>query len=209
MLAPVLFAIGAATATPPPPIVDDRAAKIDRALAEDARRMRVWYAGWTAFYTVATGFSMKVALDGGDRDRRVGAAVDAVRSGLGLVTTVLFVPPSLSPPRLADGDVAAREKWLEEAADAERLGRSWLSHLGNAAVNAAGGGYLWLHEHRFVAGLVAFVSGTLIGEVKIWTQPTTAEDARTSLRAARSRVQIAVAPTLSTTSLAVTIQARF
>ena len=206
----VVLAIGSTAAVPATaPAVDDRGAEIDRALAEDARKMRLWYSGWTAFYTIATGFSVKVVLDADDRDRRVGAAVDAVRSGLGLVTTVLFVPPSLAAPRFADGDVAAREKWLAEAADAEQLGRSWLSHAGNAAVNAAGGGYLWLHEHRFVAGLVAFVSGTLIGEVKIWTQPTTALDAVRAGKTARAPVELAVAPTISTTSVGVAIDARF
>ena len=210
MLAPSLLAIVAVMTATTTATTDQaaRGAEIDRALREDARASRLWYTGWTTFYTVATAFSMKVAIDAESRDRRVGAAVDAVRSGLGLVTTVLFVPPSMTSRRLASDDVSGRETWLQEAADAERLGRSWLTHAANAAVNAAGGGYLWLHERRFVAGLVAFVSGTVIGEIKIWTQPTTALEAHRAANA-RSDVSLALSPMVSTTTAALVLDGRF
>jgi hypothetical protein len=196
---------GAASTTP---VVDDaRNAKIEQALAEDARRSRVWYTGWTAFYTVATGFSMKNALDSDSRDRRVSSAVDAMRSGLGLLTTVLIVPPSMNAPTI--DDAAGREKWLEKAAGAERRGRSWVVHVANAAVNAAGGGYLWLHEHRLGAGLLAFLSGTLIGELKIWTQPMTARNTVDELRTAKVDVQLAFTPIVSDSAFALALDGRF
>jgi hypothetical protein len=212
MLGPLAWrlaaAITASTASTGATGATGDAASIDRVMAEDARQARLWYTSWTAFYTVATGFSIKVVLDSGDRDRRVASAVDGIRSGLGLVTTVLFVPPSMAAPPLADGDVTARERWLEETAGAERLGRSFLAHAANAAVNAAGGGYLWLHEHRFAIGLLAFVSGTLIGELKIWTQPTLARDAFDA-RTARSTVQLAFAPMASATAFGFALDGRF
>ncbi|MEO7093815.1 MAG: hypothetical protein ABI175_11230 [Polyangiales bacterium] len=202
----------AATTTDPSvtdPAADARAAKVEQALADDARRSRLWYTGWAAFYTVATGFSVKIAIEAEDHDRRVGSSVDAVRSGLGLLTTVLLVPPSMTAPPPGEGDAANREAWLEKAAAAERRGRSWMVHVANAAVNAAGGGYLWLHEHRFVSGLVAFVSGTLIGELKIWTQPMTARDASDALHAASATAHMTVTPLVSTGSFLLALDGRF
>ncbi len=63
------------------------------------------------------------------------------------------------------------ENWLVRNYKQEKLGRSWLTHVGVLVVGIIGAGIVWHYEGRnnaLINGL-----GTVVGgELLIWTQPT-------------------------------------
>jgi hypothetical protein len=69
---------------------------------------------------------------------------------------------------------------LNDTADAERLGTSWLAHTAAIAVNIGGGLYSWLHDNRLASGAITTVVGIGVAELQIWTRPTIARDVDTS-----------------------------
>jgi len=65
----------------------------------------------------------------------------------------------------------------------EASGHSVLIHLGNAALNIAGGLVMGIFFRQWIAGAEAAVIGTAVGEVMILTQPTGSEKALARYRA--------------------------
>ena len=63
------------------------------------------------------------------------------------------------------------EKWLERNYKEEKLGRSWLSHVGVLAVSMIGAEIVW-HNNGSKNGIISALSSIAGGEVLLWTQPT-------------------------------------
>jgi hypothetical protein len=76
-----------------------------------------------------------------------------------------------STPEEQRAKLEKAESWLGRNYKQEKLGRSWLSHLGVVVVGLIGAGIVWHYEGRnnaLINGL-----GTIVGgELLIWTQPT-------------------------------------
>ena len=113
---------------------------------------------------------------------RVSNVVAASESFLGVA--VLVVDPfharssgselreiSESTPEEQKTKLDKAEKWLERNYKQEKLGRSWLSHLGVLVVSIIGAGIVWHYEGRNNA-LINGLSAIAGGELLIWTQPT-------------------------------------
>lgn len=159
----------------------------EQTLERDRDATRLWYFGWSAIFAVATGANVAAAFAFDDAGLRADARVGAVKSGLGFVSTIVLPPPSLFYTPCSDAERATAEgrarcaarqnERLRDAADLERLGRSWLPHVASVAVNLGGLAYSWLHDNRLVEGILASVVGLAVSEAKIFTQPTTARDA--------------------------------
>jgi hypothetical protein len=171
---------------------DKRIAFLRDALARDASASRTWFMIWVGAYTLSTAGESILAVSATDPGIVADARVGAVKSAIGWVSLVVLPPPSLRapaflPPRPTDEEraafIAAEEKRLEDAADAERFAHSWLAHVGVAAVNVAGGLYLWQHDNRLTSGIITSLVGTAIGEIQIWTAPTIAIAALKDYRA--------------------------
>jgi hypothetical protein len=73
--------------------------------------------------------------------------------------------------------LAEAERLLVHSADSEAQGRGWVMHAANVLYNVATGLVLGLFFGRWSSAVFTAVSGTLLGEVTILTQPTGAEDA--------------------------------
>jgi hypothetical protein len=152
-------------------------------LWQESEKARRWYYTWTVFFGITTVAQVGLARESTDHDDRVKYTVGAVMSGLGMLSTVAVPPPEgfahlrlRSMPTSTEAERAARRaearRMLEEARDVQRLGRSGLAHGVNFAVNLGQGLVIWQGYGNFKNGLFAFVSGTAVGELKIWTQPT-------------------------------------
>jgi hypothetical protein len=161
-------------------------ASVESVLARDRGASRLWYFGWTGFFVVATSANITLAFAASDPGMRADARVQAVTSALGLISTAALPPPSLfySPCEDASEACAARQRArLESTADGERLGTSWLAHVGGIAVNIGAGAYSWFHDDRRATAVLGAVVGIAVGELQIWTRPTIARDAvRTAWR---------------------------
>jgi hypothetical protein len=143
-------------------------------------RAKLWSYGWTAIYGVATGVQTYQAIS--SRHDRASNIVAASESFLGVAALIVDpfharssgselreIPESTPEEQKTKLDKA--ENWLERNYKQEKLGRSWLSHVGVMVVGIIGAGIVWHYEGRknaLINGLGAIAGGELL----IWTQPT-------------------------------------
>lgn len=173
-----------AQSSAPTPPADDSSARVAflrEALARDESPSRTWFIAWTTTYAAVTAAEATLSVTVSDPGLREDSGVGAVKSAIGFAALLVIPPPSLRRPGFLAPDATPEERraWsdleaehLRDAANMERLGRSWLAHAGVIAVNLAGGAYLWLKDNRVASGILSAVSGTAVGEIQIFTQPT-------------------------------------
>ncbi|MES1205819.1 MAG: hypothetical protein ABUS79_07760 [Pseudomonadota bacterium] len=172
----------------------DRIDYLQASLDESNAPARLWFFGWAAAYTAGLAVRTTLAYTASSEGVRVDSQVGALTLGAGLVSTAIFYPRSAYaagklrslPSNTLEqqrNKVAEGERLLAESAYWEGLGHSLVPHLAGLTVNLAAGLYLWLDQHRFTSGLVAFGGGTLITELKIFTEPITASPALNRYRA--------------------------
>jgi hypothetical protein len=164
-----------------------RLAWIDGELARGAHPARIWVWGWGIALGVGTVANL-VPVPFVRRDERVDWYTGAVTTGVGVVP-LLFAPPKIiADARELHTHLAARaagdtcalladaETRLVRDAENQADGRRWWVHAGNVLLNAGVGAFLIIGFHHWGAGLWNAASGAAIGEVIIFTQPTTAID---------------------------------
>jgi len=78
--------------------------------------------------------------------------------------------PGSTPDEL-ENKLDKAENWLERNYKQEKLGTSWLSHVGVIAVSMIGAGIVW-HYNGSKNGIISALSNLAGGEAFIWTQPT-------------------------------------
>jgi len=145
-------------------------------------RAKLWSYTWTTLFGVATGIQTYQAIS--SRHDRVSNIVAASESFMGVAALMIdpFHARSSGSELREIPEVTLEEqktklekaeKWLERNYKQEKLGRSWLSHLGVLAVGIIGAGIVWHYEGRNNA-LINGLSAIAGGELLIWTQPTKA-----------------------------------
>ena len=164
-----------------------RLAFLNDTLERDAVASRRWFWSGLGIFTLLEGAQIAVLATSSDRATRASAGVGAVINGIGMVASIATAPPTLfaagielapdATPQARAERVAEGEQRLQRAGDSEALGHSLLAHAGVLALNGAGALYLWLSAKEPARAALGFVGGTLVGEVRIWTQPTTAMEA--------------------------------
>ena len=182
-----------------------RLTTIEHTLDDGEASSQRWWWGWLSGFTVASATQAIVAATVHDDTLKKQSRMGALTSGIGALTTLaLPLPSAFGIARiraLPSGTPAERreklrvaEAKLRDAADAERLGRSWLPHVGALVVNGAAALFLWRHDDLPVQGLEAFVVGMIVAEAKIFTQPIGARDTVDALDADVVTVSIAPLP---------------
>jgi hypothetical protein len=156
---------------------------IGQQLDEEAARERLWWRSWTLVsggLTVGQGLA---AATSRDRDTRADQGVGAATSFLGVVGMLFSPLPEVDaaaktlrdlPSDTAEQRHARDEAALmlrDSAANAERQGRSWLSHAVNFALAAGSSIILWKGFDRGAASAANFGISLAVGELQIWTQP--------------------------------------
>jgi hypothetical protein len=168
---------------------------IDEHLAHTAQRARLWTWGWGAGLVVATiGNLVPLAFV---------APEDRIDWYAGAATTVVGIVPLLIAPLDVIGDsrslhaemtafrqgsdlcplLASAESKLVRDAKNQADGRRWWYHVVNVALNAGVGLFLGLGYDHWLAGGFNAVSGAVIGEAIIFTQPTSSIDDLATYRA--------------------------
>lgn len=146
-----------------------------------------WWYCWTIFNGSLTVGQGIVAGATTDEDLRKDMIVGSATALIGFAA-MFFIPFS---PRYAAKElrtesnssndaelqrsIALGERYLRQAAEDERSGRSWVTHLGNFLVVAASSAVL-LGLKRWESAAINFGVGMVVGEAFIFTQPTAAID---------------------------------
>jgi len=163
---------------------------IDRHLAREGARARAWGYGWPIGIGAAGLASLAVVpfVASGDR---VDWYASAASAGVGVLPFVLAplevmrdapkIHAALTGTPLDDARVCAvladAERRLVAGASDERLQTRWWAHAGNVAFNTAVLLFLGLGYHHWTSGLINGLSGVVVGEPLILTQPTGLIDA--------------------------------
>ena len=160
--------------------ISERIDFIQASFDKGQTRAKLWSYTWTAIYGVATGIQTYQAIS--SRHDRASNIVAASESFLGVAALIVDpfharssgsdlreIPEGTPEEQKTKLDKA--EKWLERNYKQEKLGRSWLSHLGVLVVGIIGAGIVWHYEGRNNA-LINGLSAVAGGELLIWTQPT-------------------------------------
>jgi len=163
---------------------------IDSELARGARPARTWVWGWGIALGVGT-IANLVPVPFVRHDERVDWYTGAATTGVGVVPLLVAPPKIIADARALHASLGARaggdgrdtcalladaETRLVRDAENQADGRRWWVHAGNVVLNAGVGAFLIIGFHHWGAGLWNAASGAAIGEVIIFTQPTTAID---------------------------------
>ncbi len=143
-------------------------------------RAKLWSYTWIALNAGGTGFQTYQAISS-SRNRAFNI-VGASEAFLGFA--VLIIDPfharssgsdlrelPESTPEQMKYKLEKAEMWLERNYKQEKLGRSWLTHVGVLVISAMGAGIVW-HYDGGKNGLISLLSNVAGGELFIWTQPT-------------------------------------
>jgi len=153
---------------------------IQAAFDKGQTRAKLWSYTWMVIDGATAGIQTYQAIS--SRHDRVFNIVGASESFLGLAELIVdpFHASSSgsdlreipgSTPEEQEYKLDKAEKWLERNYKQEKLGTSWLSHVGVLAVSIIGAGIVW-HYNGSKNGLISALSNIAGGEVYIWTQPT-------------------------------------
>ena len=172
----------------------ERIRYIQQSLDAGTGSARLWWGGWTAFYSGATAVSLAAALTTNSKVLQVTGGVSAAESLIGLGGMLIFPfkartaaeelrsMPENTPEERAQ-KLATAQSLLKKSSDAELAGKSWVQHFLGVLVNAAGAGVVWgVYGSRikqaggtpWQQALELFVIGTGVSELQIWTEPTRA-----------------------------------
>jgi len=222
LLAVVVIATSLPAATAAEP--EDRTRRIawiEKQLNDEQESAKLWWDLWLAGYATLAGLNAVAAgvvpelLDASvsDKEREQWRGRFLVTMGASTLGTIAglarpwWAKCGTAPLRsYAPGSkdrLRAAETLLEEAAEQQEFGRSWLTHLGAAAINIGAGLVLWLGYDLPVDAAITAVAGMAIAELQIWTQPTGLMEAqaryksgawRTAAGPARQPLRWTVAP---------------
>ncbi len=154
---------------------------IEERLDDGRRTAQVWQYGWTGAFAVGLVSSTAQAVLADDGDERVYQIVGAVKSAgaLGqMLTDPLPARLGADPVRAVPADsaegrlqrLAVGERQLVENAARAESRYSWRRHLEGVTTNLIGGGVIYALGDSTDA-LVSTLSGILVGELQIWSQP--------------------------------------
>jgi len=180
---------------------------ISRVLDDQNRKMRIWNWIWGLTFTTASAVQYGIAYESDDKDRRVDLVAGGSKAFIGAASVVLLPLKVAAAPfgtGLLCADLAAAEEALVEGARQQHKGRRLLRHAEGLALNTVTVLIVGFGYDRWKEGLIGAAIGTLVGEIRIFTQPTDARDTLSDYRAGKlsgqsksSDVAWAVVPVVS------------
>jgi hypothetical protein len=170
----------------------ERIRYIENVFNESAITSQIWWYGWMGTYSAVAVVSFSIgAVSNNDAVKIVQyvSGVEALIGVAGLLAspmTSAYASWRLRPMPFGTAEerkekLARGETYLDDCAEGQALGSSWITHTLNVAINAAGGLVIWKgYEKRIrnagsnpmTQGLINFLAGTAVGEIQIFTQPT-------------------------------------
>lgn len=152
----------------------------------------IWWYGWMGVYGASAAVSFGIGLNSDDDVVKITQVVSGVQSVIGFAGLVFSpMPSAYADSRLRempDGTAEERlqklhegERLLCETADAQSFGSSWVPHLLNFVVGAGGAMVIWKVYGDEIEdaggnpgreGLYNFLISFIVGELQIFSQPT-------------------------------------
>jgi hypothetical protein len=183
------------TASTPPTLGDEEPALQLQweALQAEERHARVWFWGWSGFYSAVIVGETAIAATTGNSGARTNAYVNIASSSVGLLAIVLRPPPAAfgldairALPEATEEERRAKNRALralfDRAVAEERFYRSPLNHVIGLTVNAGIAALLYFGYHLGTRALITLFGGSAVWEAQVLTYPAKARDAADGLR---------------------------
>lgn len=156
-----------------------RLTRLEQALADDERHVRIWWFGWSGLFAVAGGGQMGLAAIVDNRDFVMDRLVGGTSGFLGVAGMALTpVKPLQTWTPMPDLPLDTRLKLVEAElrarAKREKQVGGWVDHALCVAVAAGAFAYIWLHENRLGSAALMGGMNLAVGEAQLWTVPHTA-----------------------------------
>jgi hypothetical protein len=139
---------------------------LQQQIDNEVRGLRIWSISWGSIYAVEAGVDIGIAIATNDPNARIDLTVGGISAIIGSLSAYLiplrFTIPLQGPHRC---------EALEKVAEEQQLGRSWLGHVGNVAINAAVLMILGVGYHHWQSAFIGAGIGLAVGELTLWTQP--------------------------------------
>lgn len=186
-----------------------RIAFLDRALDKAENESERWGGFWRATFQTAAAVQFGLSLAAKTDADRIDLLAGGIKASVGFTfATVFRLPAERHAGPWADrswreGDICARiaaaEEALERDARFEKRGRSIGMQALGLGFNIGVGVATFLMHKRLWSVVLATVTGTIVGEVRVFTQPTVASEGLDAYRtgviaAARVKVMPTVLP---------------
>jgi hypothetical protein len=148
----------------------------EQALSDEAHRARVWRYSWMGINgALMAGAFVAVPLV--KKEERPDWIISGAGSAINLATTWFWPLRVESAEEELDALPAAERpkqlrRLLLESAEDEHDRVTWPWHLANFGVSALAGGIIAFGYDHYISGLITTLSGTAIGSIQIFTQPT-------------------------------------
>jgi hypothetical protein len=161
--------------------VQERIRFIEERLDSHRLHAQTWYWGWMTVFVASAGYNSYGAATTDHGPNRVNGISQALLSASG-IGDLLFRPlnarfgadpirglPDATPEQRRQ-KLERAEALLEDNAERAETRTSWLHHLANAAANGLAGAAVWAAGDGR-QGAISALTGTLGGELQIWTEP--------------------------------------
>lgn len=157
---------------------------LDQHLASGAARARIWAWTWRAAYTGITIGEVALAATAKTTEDRAADIVGATSAFIGVAANLILPLKVMGDQRWwakhyagSQGDdvcalLNTAEMLFIRDAESEEFGVGPLVHVGNFAINIAGGLVLGLGYGRWPAFAYTSLVGIAVGEIMVATQPT-------------------------------------
>lgn len=150
-------------------------ARIRAHLEAESHRAGVWNGLWPGvFISAAVGTLALAPQFDDDEGQRISLYWSSAKSTIAAVAAI--IKPLDVPTLRPCADEAQARAALERAASSERRGRHWMRHAEAILLNAIGIGILGFGYGYWTDALVNTGVGLLVGEIRIFTQPTGSTD---------------------------------
>jgi hypothetical protein len=164
-----------------------RQAKVEQALFRAGADATTWAWAWRASFLTTGSLQaglLPAARNDADRvDLRLGMGKSLVAFAFAMVTRLPaekhhdpFLTAAEPGPRSC-ATLAELETRLRDDAVGEQRGRHWIMHALSVAFNVGVGVVAWRLHGRIGSALLGTISGSVVGEIRIFTTPRTAERA--------------------------------
>jgi len=171
---------------------NERIGYIQKEFDDSSLYNSIWWYGWMGIYAGTAAVSFGIAQSSDDDTVKITQTVSGVQSVIGLAGLIFSpMPPAYAGRTLREmpygtpedkaRKLSEAERYLQETADVQEFGSSWITHFLNFAVGASGALVIWKvydDEIEDAGGdpdkeaLNNFLLSFLVGELQIFTQPT-------------------------------------
>jgi hypothetical protein len=165
---------------------ETRLSFVSERLQADSRDAQRWTLGWGVGYAALALGQAGLALTRDDPGERAELFVGAGESVLGLVPLLLLPVPAIRDAERLDARLVASaggercalvreaEHLLRRSAEDETFARGWVAHTLTVGINGGGLLIVGLGYDRWASGIAGALLGIAIGELQIFTRPTSA-----------------------------------